>query len=107
MNRLRPPRALLGSWLALLALLGLTLVLSYQPLGAFNGPIALGIASVKALVVAVVFMELRERRPLTIVIASAGFFWLAVLLWLAAIDFMTRPQFPPSISPIPAELSIP
>ena len=38
-------------------------VLSYQPLGAFNGPVALGIATVKALIVAAVFMELRERRP--------------------------------------------
>jgi len=26
---------------------------------------------------------------------ALGFFWLAILLWLAATDFITRPQFPP------------
>jgi hypothetical protein len=26
--------------------------------------------------------------------AAAGFFWLAILLWLGATDFITRPDFP-------------
>ena len=98
MNRLRPPRALLLSWIGLIALLALTVLLAYQPLGAFNGPVALGIATVKALVVAAIFMELHERRPLTIAFAAAGFFWLGIMLWLVSIDFTTRPQFPPTLS---------
>jgi cytochrome c oxidase subunit 4 len=93
-QRWRPPLALLGTWAALLALLGLTVTLAYQPLGAFNTPAALAIAGVKALLVAAVFMELRERGPLVIAFAAAGFFWLAILFWLGGADFLTRPGFP-------------
>jgi cytochrome c oxidase subunit 4 len=93
-HRWRPPLALLGTWAVLLALLGLTVMLAYQPLGAFNTPMALAIAAVKALLVAAVFMELRERRPLIVAFAAAGFFWLAILLWLGGADFVTRPGFP-------------
>jgi len=90
-----PPRIVALSWGALLGLLALTVFLAYQPLGAFNTVIALTIATTKALIVAAIFMELREHRGLTIAFAAAGFFWLAILLWLAGTDFLTRPQFPP------------
>jgi cytochrome c oxidase subunit 4 len=94
-----PPRSLVISWAGLLMLLGLTVVLSYQPLGSLNSVIALLIATAKALVVAAVFMELRERSGLMIAFAAAGFFWLGILIWLAGIDFVTRPQFPPTLAP--------
>ena len=93
-----PPLALLLAWLALLALLSLTVMLAYQPLGALNLPIALLIATAKSLLVASVFMELRKRSGLTIAFAAAGFFWLFILIWLAGTDFVTRPRFPPGIS---------
>jgi len=95
MHRWAPPRAILLSWAVLLVLLALTIMLAYQPLGTFNAPIALAIATTKALIVAAIFMELRERGPLMIVFASAGFIWLAILLRLAWVDFLTRPGFPP------------
>ena len=95
MRRWHPPSILLWAVLGLLALLGSTVVLAYQRLGAFNTPIALAIATTKALLVAAIFMELRERRSLVIAFAGAGLFWLAILMWLAATDFMTRPEFPP------------
>jgi cytochrome c oxidase subunit 4 len=94
----RPSRALLGAWVALLGLLALTVALAYQPLGAFNGRIALVIAAVKALIVAAIFMELRDRRPLMLVFASAGVCWLAVLLWLASTDFTRRAGYPPTLA---------
>ena len=75
---------------------GLTVTLAYQPLGKLNSPLALTIATTKALVVAAIFMELRERRPLNIAFAGAGILWLGVLLWLAWTDFLTRPGFPPT-----------
>jgi cytochrome c oxidase subunit 4 len=78
-------------------LLGITVTLAYQPLGRFNGPIALTIATIKTLIVAAIFMELRDRRPLTLAFAGAGLFWLAVLLWLASADFTRRPGFPPTL----------
>lgn len=92
-----PPLALVLSWLALLTLLGLTVLIAYQPLGEFNFPVALGIASVKALIVAAVFMELRDRRGLVLAFAVAGVFWLSILLWLAGSDYFTRAAFPPPL----------
>src|SRR5207248_11525207 len=90
MTMRRPPNALVMSWIALVALLGLTLTLAYQPLGALNGPLSLGIAAAKALVVAVVFMELRKCRPLIVAAAAAGVTFLAILFWLASTDFSRR-----------------
>jgi cytochrome c oxidase subunit 4 len=87
-----PPRALLLAWLGLLALLGLTVAGAYQPLGAFNTALALTIALGKALIVALIFMELRQAKKLTLAVAGAGFFWLAIMLWLALADYMTRPS---------------
>lgn len=89
-----PPRALVVSWVSLIALLGLTVLIAYQSLGTFNTVIALGIATLKALLIAAVFMELRERGGLMLAFAGAGFFWLAVMLWLAFSDYSTRPHFP-------------
>jgi len=86
----QPPRALVMSWLALLGLLALTVFLAYQPLAGLNFPVALTIASAKVVIVAAIFMELRERSAVTIAFASAGLFWLAILIWLSGIDFITR-----------------
>ncbi len=86
----RPPLPLVGAWLALLALLALTVTLSYAPLGAFNAVVALAIGTTKAAIVAAIFMELRHRGARTFVFAGAGLFWLGILLWLGAMDFLTR-----------------
>jgi cytochrome c oxidase subunit 4 len=91
MNHWHLPRALLVSWLGLLALLGATVYAAYLPLGTFNTAVALTIALTKAVIVASIFMELRQANALTIAFAGAGFFWLAILLWLALGDYMTRP----------------
>lgn len=63
----------------MLALLSLTVLLAYQPLGAFNLAVALLIASVKALIVGIVFMELNEYSGLKLAFAGAGFFWLSIV----------------------------
>ncbi|MBO4224391.1 cytochrome C oxidase subunit IV family protein [Bradyrhizobium neotropicale] len=86
----RPSIPLLAAWLVLLALLALTVGLSYVPLGNGNAMIALSIAALKAAVVAAVFMELWHRGPRTLIFAAAGLFWLAILLWLGLMDFLTR-----------------
>jgi cytochrome c oxidase subunit 4 len=86
----RPPFALVASWLGLLALLASTIALAYLPLGAFNFVVALAIGAAKAAVVAAFFMELWHRGARTLVFATAGLFWLAILLWLGLMDFMTR-----------------
>jgi cytochrome c oxidase subunit IV len=90
MTEWRPPLPLVAAWLALLALLALTVALAYMPLHAFNAAVALTIASIKAGIVAAIFMELRHREPRTLVFAGAGLFWLGILLWLGLMDFLTR-----------------
>ena len=90
MTNWRPPFPLVASWLGLLALLALTVTLAYLPLGAFNIAVALGIGATKAAIVAAFFMELRHRGGRMLVFAAAGLFWLAILLWLGLMDFMTR-----------------
>jgi cytochrome c oxidase subunit IV len=92
-----PPRIVVISWVGLLVLLGLTVLLAYQPLGNLNAVVALLIATAKALIVAAVFMELRKRDGVMIAFAAAGFFWLAILIWLAGADFISRPEFPPEL----------
>jgi len=86
----RPPIALVGAWLGLLTLLALTVGLAYVPLGLGNGLVALTIGTIKAGLVAAIFMELRHRTGLTLVFAGAGLFWLGILLWLGLMDFLTR-----------------
>jgi cytochrome c oxidase subunit 4 len=83
-------RADVYAWLALLALLALTCASSYIAMGAFNIVVNLAIASVKALVVALVFMQLRTERPLIRVVAVVGVIWLAILAGLSATDFAAR-----------------
>ena len=94
-----PPRVVIVAWIALLALLALTVFGAYQPLGSGNGILALLIATTKALIVLAIFMELREQHALMIAVAGAGYFWLAILLWLAMTDFVTRPALPPFLQP--------
>jgi cytochrome c oxidase subunit 4 len=48
------------------------------------------IAATKTAIVAAIFMELRHRGLRTFVFASAGLFWLGILLWLGSMDFLTR-----------------
>ncbi|MBN9147978.1 MULTISPECIES: cytochrome C oxidase subunit IV family protein [unclassified Nitrobacter] len=86
----RPFVDLVLCWIGLLALLGLTVTLSYQPLASFNFPVAMTIATIKAGLVAAIFMELRHRSGIIRAFAAAGFFWLAILLWLGLMDFLTR-----------------
>jgi cytochrome c oxidase subunit 4 len=86
----RPPFPLVASWLVLLALLALTVMFAYLPLGAFNIAVALGIGATKAAIVAALFMELWHRDARILVFAAAGLFWLMILLWLGLMDFVTR-----------------
>ena len=77
-------------FLVLLWLLGATVVAARQDLGLWNFPVAATIAVMKSVLIAAYFMELRDSKPLTRVVACAGLLWLAILLSLTAADFETR-----------------
>jgi cytochrome c oxidase subunit 4 len=77
-------------WLALLILLAITVGSAYLPLGAANGPINLGIAAIKAALVALFFMNLATSTVLVRLASVAGVFWLVFMFALTAGDYLTR-----------------
>ena len=77
-------------YLALLALLALTVTAAYLPLGSLGVVIALTIAVVKALLVMLYFMHLRYSNRLIWLFAGAGFVWLAILLFYSISDYLSR-----------------
>ena len=78
-------------WALLMVLMVMTAALSRVPLGAWNTPIALAIATVKALLVLLFFMHVKyENYKITWVAVIGGFFWLFLLLGLTMTDYLTR-----------------
>ena len=91
---LSSPRTFFLVYLALLALLALTFGMAFVNLGPLNTAVGLVIALVKAFLVLMVFMDLRQgvghgvgMNRLT---AAAGLFWLAIVLTLTLGDYFTR-----------------
>lgn len=74
----------------LILLLGLTLVLAYVPMGAWNGPVSYGIALAKALLVVLIFMKLKNSPAILSLAALAGLFWLAALFTMTFTDYPFR-----------------
>ena len=58
--------------------------------GWVNTLIALTIASIKTLVVLLIFMHLRHSTKLTWVVASAGFAWLCIMVLFTFADYTSR-----------------
>jgi len=75
---------------ALLALLALTVGLSFADLGRFSFAVALTVAAAKALLVAYYFMELDESVDAVRFMAAAGLVWLGLLLAGTLTDLITR-----------------
>jgi cytochrome c oxidase subunit 4 len=75
---------------ALMALLVLTIAVSYLPLGVLSFPAAMAIAICKALLVALFFMHLRYENPLMRLFAVAGLGWLIILMSGTLHDYLTR-----------------
>lgn len=96
-------RHLVFAWIALLALLGLTLGSAYVPMGtAVNTAMNYAIALAKAAIVMVVFMHATRSGGFVRVLAAAGLVWLLMLAALGLTDYATRapanvsrPEHPP------------
>jgi cytochrome c oxidase subunit 4 len=93
----------------LMGLLGLTVIVSLIPFDkifpGLNVMIALIIAFIKAGLVVLFFMHVKDASKLTWAFASAAFLWLAIMLALTFNDYATRPSLPNSPSagpPAPA-----
>jgi cytochrome c oxidase subunit 4 len=80
----------LSVWVALLVLLAVTVGVAYVPLGRLNTPVALAIATGKAVVVMLYFMHIRYNRALVWLFAVLGFIFVGhMLIWIAA-DYVSR-----------------
>jgi cytochrome c oxidase subunit 4 len=81
---------LVKTWIALLALLALTAVSAWLPLGSWNSIANLGIAVLKTLLVALVFMRAASSGSVVCMVAITAIATLLLLLVLSGADFFTR-----------------
>jgi cytochrome c oxidase subunit 4 len=79
-----------GVWIALLALLAITVATAYVPLGAFNTILNMGIAVAKIALIVLFFMKILTSRPLIQLACMVGLFWLILMFVLTAGDYLTR-----------------
>jgi cytochrome c oxidase subunit IV len=84
------PRFYLLITAVLMALLGVTVGMSFVDLGPFNTVVAMLVSAGKAGLILLFFMHLRHAGPLLRLFAGVGFFWLAIMLTLALSDYLTR-----------------
>ncbi len=77
-------------WVALLIFTGVTVGVAYLNLGVFSVVVALIIATIKSLLVALFFMEVRYSPAITKIVIVAGIFWLMIMLLLSLTDFASR-----------------
>lgn len=86
MAHVMPPSILIGTFLALVGLTILTVATSYLPLGSAELYVAMGIATVKAALVAIYFMHLRYDKPLNAILLVFSLFFVALFICLTLVD---------------------
>ena len=89
-----PRKVYYAVFAALLVLTAITTAVAFVDLGPWNTVVALGIAFVKATLVALFFMHVKYSPRLTQVIVAGGLFWLAILIVLTLSDFVSRGWLP-------------
>jgi len=90
-------------WLALLALTGLSLLLSLAHLGPTDVAVAVLIAVVKTTLVAIFFMHITQERFSVAVMPILGVFLFLLLVVLTVTDVATRTTFPRAPVPYAGE----
>ena len=78
-------------FLALMAGTAITVAVTYVHLGWLNLPLALIIATTKALLVIMFFMHLKDHPKLIKVTFIAAFFFFAILVAHTLSDYLSRP----------------
>lgn len=79
--------------LLLLTLLTVSIALNAH-LGAWEVPVALGIAATKSVLVGLFFMHLNQSGKLTWLVIAAGVLFLAIMVGLTMTDYLTRGWMP-------------
>jgi cytochrome c oxidase subunit 4 len=82
-------------FIALLVLTVTTAVVAFVDLGPFNIVVALTIAFIKAVLVILYFMHVKQSSNVVKVTVGAGFFWLAIMITYSLSDYASRFWLPP------------
>ena len=85
-----PLRVYLGVGISLLVMTIATVLVSYVHLGGWNVVVAIGIATFKAILVALFFMHLLYDNKFYLFVFSMGVLFLGVFITLTMFDTMTR-----------------
>ena len=80
------------NWAALVVLALATFLLAKANLGAFQLPVAMMIAIIKAGLVVVIFMHMLEHRPSNRIFFIVAFLFIVLLVALTTADVSTRPE---------------
>ena len=80
---------------ALMVLTAITVSAAFVELGAFNFPVALGIATIKATLVVLFFMHVKHSSRLTKLVIATSLFFLFILLAETMMDYASRGMMPP------------
>jgi cytochrome c oxidase subunit IV len=86
-----PARTYLLVFVALLVLAAVTTWVSFQPLGHWHTPIAVGIAVAKATLVVLFFMHALESDKLVHLVILGALLFLAIMLAFTLCDYVSRP----------------
>ena len=89
-GHIAPVRSYVLIFSLLMVFTAITVAVAFVNLGAFNFPVAISIAIVKATLVVLFFMHVKYSSRLTWAIALSGVFWLGILLVLTMSDYLTR-----------------
>ena len=95
--------ALVANFVALMVLLAATIAIAEIDLGRGNFIASTAIAATKMTLIMVIFMNLRYSKPLSRLVACAGFFWLAIMFALSFSDYHSRGWLPSGDEAAPAE----
>lgn len=89
-HHVMPVRTNIAIFVALLVLLVATVGAARLPLGEWHVPVAMTIATIKALLIVLFFMHLLYSPRLMMIISAASFLWLAIMVALTLNDYLTR-----------------
>jgi len=91
---------LLGVWALLLILTALTVAASRVDLGGLNVWIALGIATLKAVLVLLIFMHMLYERPINFIVLCAALLFVFLFISLVLLDTHAyNPELIPDYAP--------
>ena len=82
-----PVPVYLGIFIALMVLTVITVWAARHDFGAWNTPVALGIAVLKAVLVILFFMHVKYSPRLTKLVVASAFVWLAIMIVGTVTDY--------------------